>query len=232
MTATAWTCDTLGPDHADAVVDVLSAAFGDYPVMRYVLAADAAKPQRVRQLVALFVGQRILRGHPLVGVRDGEGRLLGAMTLTSPGDWPADAAILALRKRTWRLLGDAARARYDAFSTAVSALSPPGRWWHVNMVGVLPDHQRRGIAAALLGRAHAMAAADGDALGVELTTEHARNVALYRHLGYGQVGCVQVSDALTSWTLARPTVAKADFRGAAAAAPAARAATAGATTSG
>ena len=199
-----WECVHVGAGDTEEVIDVLAGAFSDYPVMRHVLAEAAGDAVRLRRLVGLFVGNRIVHGHPLLGVRGSDGRMVGAMTLTPPGEWPMPPSAIVLREQCWRELGERARERYEAFSAAVAPLAPAGRWWHVNMIGVLPGMRGRGVAAALLRRAHAIAAADCSALGVELTTEHARNLHMYGHLGYRVLGCAQVSTELSSWTLSRP----------------------------
>ena len=47
--------------HAAEVADVLSEAFFDYPVMRFVLGAAGKYDERLSDLVALFVAARALR---------------------------------------------------------------------------------------------------------------------------------------------------------------------------
>ena len=201
-------CAPLLPADAEDVVDVLADAFRDYPVMRHVLGVASADAKAVRQLVRLFVGNRVLRGHPMLGVRDPRGRLVGAATLTPPGEWPAPAEALALRERTWEVLGERARARYEAFAAAVTPLEPVGRWWHLNMLGVRRDAQGSGVARRLLEAVHALAAEDPDAEGVDLTTERAGNLRLYAHFGYRVVASTSVPPSLLSWTLCRPADAQ------------------------
>jgi hypothetical protein len=62
----------------------------------------------------------------------------------------------------------------------------------------------RGHARALLEAVHALAAADPQSAGVSLSTELAKNVALYQHFGYAVVGHARVSPEMETWSLFRP----------------------------
>jgi ribosomal-protein-alanine N-acetyltransferase len=61
--------------------------------------------------------------------------------------------------------------------------------WHVMNVAVVPDRQRRGIAAALLGRLFELTA-DDDRRGytLEVRVSNAGAIALYERLGFEQRG--------------------------------------------
>src|SRR3712207_8832606 len=62
-------------DLADLVA-VMSDAFHDYPVMRYVLGPAEPYDERLRTLVELFVSNRVYRNDPMIGVRDETGALV------------------------------------------------------------------------------------------------------------------------------------------------------------
>ena len=74
----------LTKDVASEVVDVLCEAFFDYPVMRYVLGAEAGGyAERLATLMGFFVGARVLRGEVMLGV-GGPGGLDGAAVMSRP----------------------------------------------------------------------------------------------------------------------------------------------------
>ena len=75
---------------------------------------------------------------------------------------------------------------------------------HVNMLGVPPRFQGRGLGRRLLERVHAMSREHPDSRGVSLTTESAGNVPFYERLGYRMVGHGRIGPGLESWGFFRP----------------------------
>ena len=203
------TVTTLAFDHVVEIVSVLSDAFHDYPVMRYVLGPDvpgSGAPYNVRlhRLVQLFVSQRAYRDEPLMGIRNDAGALVAAAVTSLPVSPHPRPALIALRESIWAELGPEPRARYDAYVTAAQFFSEHGPHHHLNMIGVRRAQQRLGLARELLGSIHEIASDDPQSTGVSLTTERADNVALYERFGYKVVGHTRVSAELETWGLFRP----------------------------
>ncbi|HZH43695.1 MAG TPA: GNAT family N-acetyltransferase [Lysobacter sp.] len=198
---------------AEEAEAVLVDAFADYAVMRYVLGDAPGYPERVRRLIGLFAAGRWLRGHPVLGARDGDGRLVAVAALTPPGEHLTPPELEALAEQTWGELGDDARARYAqlqaawARGDAVAAAVPR---WHLNMLGVLRAEHGRGHGARLLQTVQARAAADPVAHGVDLTTEHEPNLAFYARYGFAVVMEARVDPMLTTWRLVADHRAAAD----------------------
>lgn len=193
--------------HADvpSAVDVLAEAFQDYPVMRFVLGASAGSARRLHTLIQFFVMARVLRKEPLVGVADGT--TLGAVAIASyPHRGESPPALAELRESVWRDLGADARARYDACGEAWSAFAMEAPHVHVNMIGVRPALQGRGLARRLLAHVHTLSAEMPESAGVTLTTEDPVNVPLYTHLGYAVVGHATIAPELETWSLFRSEV--------------------------
>ena len=191
-----------GRASTDEVARVLCEAFADYPVMRYVLGDQGDYAARLRTLIGLFHGARVLRDDAIFGIVDGH-ELVGVALCSLP-DRVEPRALEQLRDQTWAELGADARARYD---NCVRAWQPVGVTKpniHVNMLAVPPRHQGRGLGRALLERVHAMSRERGDSRGVTLTTESERNVALYRHMGYEVVGQRTIAPGLETWGFWRP----------------------------
>jgi|KBSSwiStaDraftv2_1062776.scaffolds.fasta_scaffold07870_8 GNAT superfamily N-acetyltransferase len=194
----------LSSDRMPDVVRVLSDAFYDYPVMRYVLGPEPPYDDRLRTLVGLFVSGRVFRNDPLLGVDDEDGDLVATATMTLPGDPSPPPALLAHREAVWAELGREARARYEAFSSAAQQFAISAPHHHLNMIGVCRGHQGKGLSRRLLDAVHALAGADPRSTGVSLSTEHPRNLSLYAHFGYRVEGHARVADTLETWTLFRP----------------------------
>jgi len=193
----------LKPDDAEVVADVLCDAFHDYPVMRYVLGDAEDYDRSLRTLVGFFVAARSLRNEPMLAAYDG-GHVAGVAIVTLPGESPSPAALDARRDETWRILGFAARARYEAHGTAIRPFTVDRPHHHLNMIGVRRSYAGRGIARLLMDAVHDLAAADAESCGVTLSTEAEKNVPLYQHFGYRQIGHARVDDAFDTWVFFRP----------------------------
>lgn len=193
----------LQPRDLPEVVEVLGEAFRDYPVMRHVLGPTRDYDACLPVLVTLFASGRATRGEPMLGVRDGDGRLVAAALVTPPGSMAAPAQLLALRDRTWDRLGGDAKLRYEAFADACNRLGIDAPHHHLNMIGVRRSHQGSGLARQLLEAVHELARRDPGSAGVSLTTEHEPNLALYQRFGYRIHGHAQVAAGLRTWTLFR-----------------------------
>jgi ribosomal protein S18 acetylase RimI-like enzyme len=182
---------------ADEVVRVVCDAFADYPVMRYILGDRPGYAERLRTLIEFFQGARVLRDDAIVGITEHD-ELVGVALCSLP-DRVGPPELDTLRERTWSVLGADARARYDDCVRAWQQLKEPEPNIHVNMLAVPPRHQGRGFARTLLERVQAMSRERADSLGVSLSTESERNVALYRHLGYQVVGQETIAPGLVTW---------------------------------
>jgi len=195
---------SLGRAHLPDIVDALTDAFYDYPVMRYVCGSEPAYDHRVRRLVELFVSNRAYRNETMYGVRDDAGQLVAVATTSSPDSPEPPAELLALRETIWTELGDATRDRYEKFASAAQATAVSGRHHHLNMIGVRRAAHGQGLARPLLVAVHDLCQSDRQSAGVSLTTELLRNKSLYEHFGYAVVGQSVVDTGVVSWTLFRP----------------------------
>ena len=191
------------PEAGPGVLDTLCEAFADYPVMRYVIGTGGDYGGRLRTLIGFFLTARVLRGDPVFGVFSGT-ELAGVALCTLPGAAPPPPALDEFRDRTWAALGTEARARYDECVRAWEPLAVSEPNLHLNMLGVPPRLQGRGIGRVLLERVHALSLELPDSRGVTLTTETVANVALYRRFGYRLVRHRQIAPGLESWGFFRP----------------------------
>ena len=191
-----------GREAAHQVIETLCEAFADYPVMRYVLGADGDYAERLRTLIGFFVAARVLRGDPMFAVSGGA-ELTGVVICTLPDGSPPPE-LEAVRERTWATLGAEALERYQHCVRAWEPLAIAEPNLHVNMLGVRPRFQGRGLSRLLLERVHALSRELRNSVGVTLTTETAANVALYQRFGYRIVGHREIVPALETWGFYRP----------------------------
>lgn len=184
------------------VVAVLSAAFVDYPVMRYVVGREGSRYRvRLEELIGHFCDRRFARGWPVLGALV-DGVLVGVATVNPPRPQPAPAALRESFERLREALGDAAIARLEAFEAASDGNEPPYPHHFVGMLGVHPEHQGRGHARVLLDAVQDLSRADPESTAVALSTEESDNLAFYRHLGFELIGDTRVGE-LQTWGLAR-----------------------------
>ena len=192
---------------AETVLGPLCEAFADYPVMRHVLGAAGDYEPRLRTLVGFFLLARVLRKDPILAAYDGD-QVCGVAICTLPGlAGPPD--LDEAREWTWAKLGADARERYDRWVHIWGPLNPAEPNIHVNMLGVPPRYQGRGLGRLLLERVHAMSREHPESQGISLTTESAANVPFYERLGYRVLGHARIGPGLESWGFFRPTASAA-----------------------
>ena len=194
MTSAAPLVQRLDPARLDEAVDVFADAFAEYPVMRFTVGDDGDVAARERRLVRLFVTRRVRRGGPMLGVRGLDGSLVAAAVLTLPVEPEPPPDVAQISADAWRDLGDAARLRYDAYTSAANFFGALPPHHHLNMIGVRRAHAGTGLGRVLLDAVRTMAEEDSSSAGVSLTTENPRNVEIYRHVGFDVIGHRVVSE--------------------------------------
>lgn len=199
----------IAAEEMSGVVEVLCDAFHDYPVMRHVLAeSEGDYSANLSALIGFFVGARVWRGEPVVGIREA-GKLVAAAILTPPGQRPSPQELLDHRERMWRQLGDEAQARYDYLGVVWPKVEVSAPNLHLNMIGVRRDKGGLGLGRAILDAVHDMSADDPESTGVSLTTETPVNVPFYQRRGYQIVGHEHVVGDMETWGMFRPDEATA-----------------------
>jgi len=190
----------LSADCVPDIVSVLTDAFRDYPVMRFVIGTEHADyDRRLHQLVSFIVFRRMRHGGPLLGVSDEHGHLVGAAIMTLPADPDSPGDVVARRDALWRDVGDDARLRHEAYWKATKPFMTDRPHHHLNMIGVRTANAGTGLARQLLDAVAQIARDDSGSCGVSLTTEVPRNVTLYEHFGYRVTGHAHVRPDVETW---------------------------------
>ncbi len=185
-------------------MEVLSEAFADYPVMRYVLSdAGSEYDARLELLVGVFVDLRLMRGSPVLGIRLG-GSLAAVALVDEPSPSPLETSPLDADAPVWSTLGQQAYRRMMAFEHESAHLEPEVPHYFVGMIGVLAEHRGQGFASQLLAEVRRMSAQDPGSAAVSLSTERESNLAFYGRLGYRITGETQVGN-LHTWNLIMET---------------------------
>jgi GNAT superfamily N-acetyltransferase len=163
-------------DDAGKLSRLIAEAFFDLPPARWLIPDP---PARRRAFPGYF---RILVDHALAHgqVYTTPSRTAAALWLPTPANGPAQPggypAKLAAATGPWA-------RRFEAFDAELDRHHPTDTAHdHLAILAVHPDHQRRGIGAALL-RAH-HATVDGQRMPAYLEASSPRNRALYQRHGY------------------------------------------------
>lgn len=192
--------ERLTRENKPEVVSVLSAAFHDYPVMRFVLkSTDAEYEKDLNALVGFFCEVRLTRDWPVLGIRAEDGSLAAAALVNDVllNPLPLPEQPLQQLKET---IGDDAYQRLVAYELQSSIGEPKVLHHFLGMIGVHPNFQKKGYAAALMNFVKEMASKNSESNGVCLSTEIPWNVRFYEHHGYRVISEADVGD-LHSWCM-------------------------------
>ena len=194
----------IQPEEKGQVVDVLTAAFYDYPAMRYFMEGEQTDYGRKLQLlVDFFCEARLwMDWSPLVVRVD---KTPVAAALVNP---PAATVLTSELRQTLdelkEAVGSAVMNNMLAYEKTCERMEPEAPHHYLGMIGVLPGHQGQGYARLIISYIHEAVDNDPESTGICLNTENPKNVPLYRHLGYEVIGEADVGP-LHTWSMFRPT---------------------------
>ncbi len=197
------TVERLTEADREHVIDVLAAAFHDYPVMRFAL-ADAGDEYgaRLRELIGFYCDARLTRGWPVLGIRQGED-LVAAALVSEPRDLLAPPELTRKHRRVATIIGPEAFERMARYERQSTGHEPDEPHYFLGMIGVAPGHQGSGYGRILLEHIQAMSEADPVSTGVTLSTEDPSNVPYYERVGYHVTAEAHVGEIHT-WSMFRP----------------------------
>ena len=172
----------LRSERAPEAVDILCRVFPDFPGSDVLATSERPRVAALlhsRTIRAGLTGGRIdAWGDPIVGVAVWLVRP-ALSEATSPGPTPAT------RDPLNGLMSADVLAQLQAFDAVMQrlrAIARPDRHVYLDMIGVVPEFRRRGIATALMAAGHRWAA--GLDLPCALDTDTPENVAFYEGRGY------------------------------------------------
>jgi ribosomal protein S18 acetylase RimI-like enzyme len=198
----------LKPQHLDEIVGVLTRAFIDDPLLRYVCQEDDQRFQRTKHIIRSVVLYGSLYGE--VWVTPGD--ITGAMVWMPPH---TDNMTFVRQIRTGMIfdrikLGKAGSDRYNLFNSIVNDLHHSlmnQDHWYLFVLGVEPDHHGRGTGTKLMN--YMLKRIDQDGLPVYLTTTHDGVIPFYKRLGFNVEGNTRVPESgLELSGLIRPAFVK------------------------
>lgn len=99
-------------------------------------------------------------------------------------------------------VGDDIWSRLQRYDSALEAIAPARPFWYLGVLATHPDHQRRGLATAVLEPG--LAEADADGWDCWLETSTPANKAFYAGRGFTAAVPVDIPDGPPTWWLRRP----------------------------
>jgi ribosomal protein S18 acetylase RimI-like enzyme len=197
----------IGPATAadvPAAVAVLSRAFTEHSIYRWVLPDPAARRRRLPGLMRAMVVTMYGDAGPLEVAREPDAGasavVVGAAAWHRPGAGDPGRgrmlrAVPAMAWATRSRLGDWAR-----LGAALEEMRPDEPHWYLFHVGADPGHQARGVGSALVRHGLERADADGVAAHLECAPDL---IGYYARFGFVEGGTVPV-EGLELVTMTRP----------------------------
>jgi GNAT superfamily N-acetyltransferase len=182
-----------GAEGLDAVVSLLTAAFVDCPVTRYLFPDITQYFTHFPDYVRLFAAPGL--GHGGVHLAGST----GAAVWVPPGAHADPAALGALMARC---VVPGRRAELLAVYAAFDRAAPDAPCWYLPFVGVDPLHLGKGIGRALMEYGVAMCDRDGTPAYLEAT--RASTVPYYERLGFVVRDTIAVGGHPPVTTMLRP----------------------------
>jgi ribosomal protein S18 acetylase RimI-like enzyme len=167
------------------VLDVITLAFSDDPMVRWALPDPATFLRVMPELARAFGGKGF--AHQTVDLTDGG---FGAAMWLPPEVSPDSERMLALVEQNIpeRQLPD-----MMVIFEQMEAYHPVEPHWYLPLIGVDPAHQGRGYGSAML--AHALARCDEQQLPAYLESSSPRNIPLYQRYGFEITGRIQAGSS-------------------------------------
>jgi GNAT superfamily N-acetyltransferase len=187
-----------GPEDVPIVARSLARAFRDDPVFTWLI-PDVDDDERARRSVGFFTLETKFRVKDATAWCSGERS--GAALWAAPNQWrtPVVAGI-----RLAATIARHTRWRTPAALNALSTLEkqhPKEPHWYLAVLGTDPDHQGRGIGAALL--APVLERCDHDGLPSYLESSKESNIPYYERFGWRVTKELPLKGGPTLWAMWR-----------------------------
>lgn len=168
------------PDDVDAVADLLSVAFRDDPMLRWVFSDPDHGQAHLRAFFGIGAGFGVRQGHVYV-LRDGDS-IAAAAVWAAPGRAAYDRASGEL---VAHLLTGAETARLEMIQAGFGHLNdyrPDEPHFYLSLLGVDPAHRGLGLGGRLLAASLEVVDLFGEPAYLE--SSNPRNISLYERHGF------------------------------------------------
>jgi ribosomal protein S18 acetylase RimI-like enzyme len=196
-----WPVADLHPGGIFEASGVLAKAFRDNPINRAVIGGAAARRLRCNRAGSRAALQAVV-GHAWCRVVGVEDAARGVLLAEPPSGRALPLPPVRAQLRCLWVQGWAVAHRWQAVHGELAALRPAEPHWYLDLLGVAPEHQGRGVGRALLSDLLVRVDAVGAASYLE--TDRRENLAFYESAGYAVLSEEQIL-GLPVWRMWRPT---------------------------
>jgi GNAT superfamily N-acetyltransferase len=177
---------------------ILAAAFAGYPLTEWVVLRDARSAQRRHAYFELLLGEGCRNGRI---VCDEGGH--GAAVWFPPGRWSVGVSDFLRTLPAWlRVTGlRALSSRLHGLYALTQQRPPEGDAWSLEVLGVHPSAQRRGVGSRLVEYGLEQARRDG--VGAFLLTSSSEVLPFYARFGFSVANELTVPGGPPMWSLWR-----------------------------
>jgi hypothetical protein len=203
MTTGPYEVADLSEKWVDAAADVLTDAFIDYPMTRYLFDSRGDRYRaELRASFRLDCVFRVAQGWPFLGAF-ADGRLAGVALGVGLNPLPDDSPLLEMERTLVGSFAGRTASRLAEYSALKSRLGPRSPHVYLESIGVLAGDRGAGHAGRLLRALHRISETTPASTGVGLDTQLPANLSIYRHFGY-EVTAEAVLGDIPTWFLFRP----------------------------
>jgi len=183
------------------LADSLALAFRDNPLNRAAIRGSAARRVRsnrygMRATLAAAVGRATIL---VPATQAGAG--VGGLIALAPGVWPLPPPPVFAQLEYWFGQGVGALRRWGKVYHALAALHPAEPHWYLELLGVAPEAQGRGIGVGLLEKW--LQDVDREGGSAYLETDRLENIGFYNRVGFEVVGTEEILGT-PIWRMGRP----------------------------
>ncbi len=184
------------PAHGPTISRALAAAFQDDPVFEWVVPDPDIRRARIPSVFAAFVDVYVPHNETYVA-GDGVGGALWAPAGSQPFmDEPREV----FAQRITAALGDDAERAFEV-DALLESHHPTEACFYLQFLGVIPDHQGRGVGSAMLSMVLDRCDATGTPAYLEATSVDNRR--LYARHGFETVGEITLPQGPALWPMWR-----------------------------
>jgi GNAT superfamily N-acetyltransferase len=193
--------DVLTWSDVPAAVGSLAAAFASYPLIQAIAPDPARRPRVCEAFCRMLVNYSIQLGAAFATAD----RTAVACWLPPGREWFSTLRLIRAGGLSvlWRLGWGNVR-RFFRITDRIDAERlrlHPALHWYLNLLGVRPDAQGRGLSRVVLRPV--LDLADRDRVPCYLETQDEANVTVYRRLGFELIGEAELAPGLGNWAMRR-----------------------------
>lgn len=184
----------ISPEHRDEAIEILSLSFWDDPVLRYFFSDfEATYEGHLRTLFELCYDWPQVSQWTFIGVEQ-ERQLVAVACITEPENQPNSTLLAEAEQVLLAAFGETVAARIQHYTKTKAAYFPQKPHFYLNMLGVHPKAQGKGVGRTVLDWLYERSQAHATSVGIDLDTGTPTNVAIYERCGYQITATTQLGN--------------------------------------